>query len=210
MDGACGIPQWLACHRTLRNVRAVLAQPHPCWLHQGFQPCKRVRSFVCDVKAAGSFRRALVCVHEERVVHACLAACASCLPSTAEAGACSGRWSRQPAGQWMMPLDANSSALHAFLAPHGWGPEQARCRGCGPDQPGNAAAEMVAKALAGVRSTAGSFVWATGVMHSAFWTNAALLASAACACVAARLAQAWLAAAVAGCRGRQLEHAKTQ
>ena len=28
MDGACGIRQWLACHRTLRNVRAVLAQPH--------------------------------------------------------------------------------------------------------------------------------------------------------------------------------------
>lgn len=110
----------------------------------------------------------------------------------------------------MMPLDANSSALHAFLAPHGWGPELARCRGCGPDKPGNAAAELIAAALAGVRSVAGSYVWATGVMHSAFWTNAALLASAGCACFAARRAQAWLAAAVAGLQSRQHGHAKTQ
>ncbi|KAK9831355.1 hypothetical protein WJX81_004903 [Elliptochloris bilobata] len=36
-------------------------------------------------------------------------------------------WSRQPTGQWMMALEANSSALNAFLAPHGWGPELARC-----------------------------------------------------------------------------------
>ena len=108
----------------------------------------------------------------------------------------------------MMPLDANSSALQAFLAPHGWGLELARCRGCGPDKPGNAVAELIAKALAGLRAIAGSYVWAAGFMRSAFWTNAALLAPAGGACFAARRAQDWLATAVAGLGGRQHGHAK--
>ena len=112
------------------------------------------------------------------------------------------RWIREPAGQWMMALEANSSALHAFLAPHGWGPERPYCRGCGPDAPTNPLAASVARLLAGLRTLAGSYAWATGILHSAFWTNAAILAAAAAAYWTAGRAQAWLAAAVAGLRRR--------
>ena len=105
----------------------------------------------------------------------------------------------------MMVLEANSSALHAFLAPHGWGPKRGKCRGCGPDAPTNALAATVARLLVGLRTLAGSYVWATGILHSAFWTNAALLAAAATAYWTARRSRSRLAAAVAGVRRSHLK-----
>jgi len=107
----------------------------------------------------------------------------------------------------MMALEANSSALHAFLAPHGWGPAQAAHAAQGLDAPSNAAAAALARALAALRSLAGSYVWATGVMHSAFWTNAAMLAGGAALCLAAQRARAQLGHVMCRNRGRG-QHAK--
>jgi len=90
---------------------------------------------------------------------------------------------------------------------HGWGPAQAAYAAQGLDAPSNAAAAALARALAALRALAGSYVWATGVMHSAFWTNAAMLAGGAALCLAAQRARAQLGLVMCRSWGRA-HHAK--
>ena len=51
----------------------------PCWLHQGFLPCKASSKFGSE-KSSRQLAVALVCVHDVYVVHASLAVCPKLSP----------------------------------------------------------------------------------------------------------------------------------